>query len=75
MARPLSPSNDDWLRQIFSAKAAQTGGVVRRARADVIRKIGLHRFELEVRRRGFHLVEASDQFIIICRPGPIRVLV
>lgn len=71
--RPIT-RNDIWLNQIFSAKSAQTGGVIRRKSADVDRKIGRARLELEVRRRGFHLVEAGDQMIIICDRGDIRVV-
>jgi len=40
----------------------------------VERKVGRHASELEVHRRGFHLVEAGTQFIIICTPGDIRVI-
>lgn len=69
------PTNEQWLRQLFSAKAATSGGVVRRSRADVERKVGLKALELEVRRRAFHMLEAGDQIIIVCHPGSIRLLV
>lgn len=72
--RPLS-ANDQWMSQIFSARSAQTGGVVRRSVADVERKIGREALELEVRRRGFHLLEAGGQFIIICTRSDLRVIV
>ena len=55
-----------WTEQIFSAKAARTGGVVRRSVKSVEREIGRTAFEGEVRRRGFHLLECGDQFIVIC---------
>ncbi|MDF1873068.1 N-(5'-phosphoribosyl)anthranilate isomerase [Vannielia sp.] len=71
---PLS-ANDQWLSQIFSAKSAISGGVVRRRVDDVDRKIGRETLELEVRRRGFHMVEAGGQYIIICTRAPLRVLV
>ncbi|MGI3185327.1 N-(5'-phosphoribosyl)anthranilate isomerase [Nioella aestuarii] len=71
--RPIH-RNDIWLDQIFSAKAAMRGGVIRRSKGDVERKIGRSRLELEVRKRGFHLVEAGDQFIIICDRGEIRIV-
>ena len=72
--RPLS-ANDLWMSQIFSARSAQTGGVVRRSVADVERKIGRKALELEVRRRGFHLLEAGGQFIIVCTRSELRVVV
>lgn len=72
---PRLPTRDEqWFQQIFSAKAVQTGGVVRRKICDVERKVGRRALELEVRRRGFHLVEAGTQFIIIFSRGEIRVL-
>ncbi|MCS6621514.1 hypothetical protein N0B44_01180 [Roseibacterium beibuensis] len=63
------------MSQIFSARSAQTGGVVRRSVADVERKTGREALELEVRRRGFHLLEAGGQFIIICTRSDLRVIV
>ena len=65
------PTNDLWLRQVFAAKAVDVGGVVRRKRSDVERKVGIRALGLEVRRRGFHLVKAGDHLIVICTSGPI----
>ncbi|MEL6450466.1 MAG: N-(5'-phosphoribosyl)anthranilate isomerase [Pseudomonadota bacterium] len=64
-----------WLAQVFSAKAVQTGGVIRRAVPWVEREIGRARFVAEVERRGFHLWECGSQFVVICTPGPIRRIV
>ncbi|WP_158514962.1 hypothetical protein [Nioella nitratireducens] len=52
----------------------QSGGVIRRRKADVEREIGLARLELAVRRRGFHLVEAGHQVVIICDPRDVRLI-
>ena len=71
--RPIH-SNDIWFDQVFSAKAVSKGGVIRRSKADVDRKIGRDRLELEVRKRGFRLVEAGNQFLIICDRGDIRLI-
>ncbi|MBF9029640.1 N-(5'-phosphoribosyl)anthranilate isomerase [Rhodobacterales bacterium HKCCE3408] len=68
-------SADLWLAQIFSAKAVASGGVVRRSVSDVERILGRERLELEIRRRGFHLIEAGDQFIVICNRAPVRLVV
>ena len=67
----LSP--EDWLRQIFSARAAQ-GGVVRRSIAWVDREVGRDLFVAEVRRRGFHLLASSNQFIVVCNRDPVQML-
>ena len=69
-----SRANSVWLDRIFAAEAVRRGGVVRRAVRDVEREVGRDRLELEVRRRGFHLVEVAGQFVIICTPGQLRVI-
>ncbi|WP_284163309.1 N-(5'-phosphoribosyl)anthranilate isomerase [Frigidibacter sp. SD6-1] len=63
-----------WLGEIFTSQAARTGGVVRRAARDVDRRIGRQLFELEVRRRGFHLLECGGQYVVICTPGDLRIV-
>jgi len=59
---------------IFAAKAARTGGVVRRSVRWIEQEVGHDRFQNEVRRRGFHLVESGGQYIVICNTGGIRVI-
>ena len=70
----LSFSARSWLDLIFAAKAARTGGVVRRSISWIEREIGRAAFEQEVRKRGFHLIEAGHQLIVICNREPIRVI-
>lgn len=65
---------EKWLQQIFTARVAEKGGVVRRAVRDVEARIGRTRLELEVRRRGYHLAECGGQFIIVCDPRPIQLV-
>jgi hypothetical protein len=60
-----------WLAEIFSAKAVLNGGVVRRARRWVETEIGMELFERSVRARGFHLIEAGTQLVVICHSGPV----
>ena len=64
---------DAWIDLIFSARAAQ-GGVVRRSIAWVDREIGRDRFFAEVRARGFHLLAAANQFVVICDSRPVQIL-
>ncbi len=64
---------DNWVDLVFSAKAAK-GGVVRRAIGWVANEVGHDRFADEVRRRGFHLLVTQTQYIIVCNPGPVRML-
>lgn len=72
LAPPLAKPN--WCDAVFSAKAVEKGGIVRRAVQDVEREIGREAFLREVRRRGFHLVEVGGQFLVICNGGQLKVL-
>ena len=72
MLRPPVP-NPSWGAAMFGAKAALRGGIVRRAVRDVEHEIGREAFILEVRRRGFHLVECGSQFVVICNDGQMKV--
>lgn len=67
-------TNPTWCDAIFSAKAAKTGGVVRRSVRDVEREIGRQAFIAEVTRRQFHLIECAGQFIVICSDADLNVL-
>jgi hypothetical protein len=70
---PVHHDPDAWIKLIFSAQAAK-GGVVRRSIAWIDREVGRERFFDEVRRRGFHLLASSSQFIVVCNRDPIQVL-
>lgn len=71
---PSRSVNAAWFDRLFASKAVAHGGVIRRAVADVEREVGRAALELEVRRRGFHLIECGGQFIIVCSGGPIRLV-
>ena len=64
---------DLWIAQVFDAKAARQGGVVRRAVDDVEREVGRDVFIAAVAARDFHLIECAGQFIVICRTDRITV--
>ncbi len=66
-------ANPSWCARVFDARAARTGGIVRRAVRDVEREIGRASFVDEVSRRGFHLIECGGQFIVICNAGQLIV--
>ncbi len=65
---------DVWLLQLFSARAAREGGIVRRQVRDVERIVGRAAFETELRRRGYHAVENAGQFVIFCNNQSVRVV-
>ncbi len=71
--RVLVPA-DIWLLQLFSAKTARQGGIVRRSVRDVERIVGRENFQAELMRRGFHAVENSGQYVIFCNNAPVHVV-
>ena len=71
---PAPITADIWLRQLFSARAAAEGGIMRRKVRDVERIVGRESFVQEVRRRGFHAVDNAGQFVIFCNCQAVHVL-
>jgi hypothetical protein len=71
---PPFGSNSAWVNAIFTAKAVQSGGVIRRSVRSVEREIGREAFEAEIRRRGFHAMEVGGQYIILCNTVQMRVI-
>ena len=71
--RVLVPA-DIWLLQLFTAKTARQGGIVRRSVRDVERIVGRDIFQAELMRRGFHAVENSGQYVIFCNNAPVHVV-
>lgn len=70
--RTLPP--EIWFAQIFAAKAAQRGTVVRRSVRDVERVMGRDRFEQMIRQRGCRAIQNGSQYIICCNRDPIRII-
>lgn len=76
MSGPVLPMTPEfWLRQVFDARAARDGGIVRRKVRDVERIMGRAAFEAEMRRRGYRVLENAGQFVIFCNREAIRVVV
>lgn len=69
---PISP--EGWLRGIFESRAVMRGQVIRRARRDIERYVGMAAFLEEVERRGFRAVENGGQVVVFCNRAPIRLL-
>ncbi|MCY4180329.1 MAG: N-(5'-phosphoribosyl)anthranilate isomerase [Litoreibacter sp.] len=65
---------DIWFAQIFSSKAAQRGGIVRRSVSDVERIFGRQDFEDRIRRRGWRAIENGGQYVICCNREAIRLI-
>lgn len=71
---PITRASQMWLDQLFSSRAAQTGGVVRRKARDVDRMVGQALLEQEVRSRSFHMVRIGDQYVILCNRGAMTLV-
>ncbi len=67
-------TRDRWITQLFQARAAAEGGIVRRSVEDVDRLVGRAFFLHEVQRRGFSVVENAGQFVIFCNREPLRLV-
>ena len=67
-------SAEQWMRQLFSSKAARDGGVVRRKVRDVARIVGCQRFEGEVRRRGYRAVRNGQQYVVFCNNEALHLI-
>ncbi|NNE51878.1 MAG: N-(5'-phosphoribosyl)anthranilate isomerase [Sulfitobacter sp.] len=67
-------SADQWMRQLFSSRAARDGGVVRRKVRDVERIVGCQAFEAEVRRRGFRAMQNGAQYVVFCNKVALRLI-
>jgi hypothetical protein len=63
-----------WVSQIFRAKAAKNGGIVRRRIVSVDKNASQAELRDEVRRRGFHMVRSGNQLIILCNKGEFKVI-
>ena len=63
----------NWCNKVFAAKAVKKGGIVRRAVRDIDKYVGRDAFLREVKRRGFHLIEVGDQYVVICNTGRLRI--
>ncbi len=63
-----------YINAIFAAKAAKSGGIVRRSIANVKKYASAGYLIAEVNRLGFHIIENGDQYIIICNSGNCKLI-
>ena len=71
---PAVITPERWIVQLFAARAAAEGGIVRRRIDDVDRIVGRRRFLDEVRRRGFRVAVNADQYVIFCNREPVVLI-
>ena len=63
-----------WLDQIFNSQIAQIGGVVRRKLSSIRRYSSEAELKAEVKRRGYHIVEHGNQWLIFCDQAAVRII-
>jgi hypothetical protein len=64
-----------YIDNIFRAKQARNGGIVRRSLRWINRQGLLPALKREVRRRGFHMILCGGQAVILCNSGALAVIV
>ena len=72
--QPTFLDAENWISSLFSSQAAREGAVIRRKSRDIERYVGREVFLVDMRRRGFSVVENAGQFVIFCNREPIRRL-
>lgn len=73
-ALPQPMRTQDGLDQVFHARSVAKRGVIRRRVVDVYREIGRIVLELEVRRRGWHVLRSGAHYVILCQSDPFSVI-
>lgn len=63
-----------WIDQIFKTRVSKNGGIARRKKASVHKYASRDVLIRAVKRRGFHLIEIGDQYVILCNTGDMRVI-
>lgn len=63
-----------WVEQIFEARTAKNGGIVRRSVSSVKKYASESQLKCAVKRRGFHLVRSNSQYLIYCHTGHIQLI-
>jgi len=67
-------SAQEYLADLFGAKAVRDGKVIRRNLRDIERYVGREAFIAELQRRGFRAVENAGQIVIFCNREPVRIV-
>jgi hypothetical protein len=61
---------NSWINQIWKAGQVNKGGIVRRSRDTVLKYTSEATLRSEVDKKGYKMILAGEQYIIICLPTP-----
>ncbi|WP_386626134.1 N-(5'-phosphoribosyl)anthranilate isomerase [Sulfitobacter geojensis] len=67
-------TTQEWISDLFSARATANGVVVRRKKRDIERYVGMKELKGALRRRGFHPIENAGRIVIFCNQEPVRAI-
>ena len=62
-------------KTMFESKTAKSGGVIRRKISNIQKYSSTQLLISYVRKRGFHIIQTGDQYVIFCNPGDIKIIV
>lgn len=63
-----------WIEQIFESQIAKRGGVVRRQVASVDKFASRVELKEECKKRGYHVIEHGDQWLIFCDKAEVKII-
>lgn len=63
-----------WIDRIFRSQIARRGRVVRRKIASIERFASRRLVQEECRRRGYHIVEHGEQWLIFCDTAQVKIV-
>lgn len=63
-----------WVNQIFSSQIAKRGGVVRRKLSSIDEFASRAEVKVECSKRGFHIVQHGDQWLIFCDKASVKII-
>ncbi len=63
-----------WTQRIFDSKIAKRGGLARRKISNIEKYSSRENLKSECKKRGFHIVENGDQWVIICNEGHVKII-
>jgi hypothetical protein len=63
-----------WIAQIFESKIAKSGGVVRRRLSSIDQFASRTQLQQECKKRGYHIVEHGNQWLIFCDKAMVKIV-
>ena len=62
------------VNQIFESQIAKRGGVVRRKVSSIDKYASQSEVKAEARKRGYHIIQHGDQWLIFCDKASVKII-